>query len=84
LPFKKGGFVMANRGGAKIVPMTILGTRQAMRKGSPIIRPVTVTVRIGAPIDPAAFGRDQRDALVGATRAAMEALLEVGPITEPM
>jgi len=84
LPFKKGGFVMASRGDATIVPLAILGTRQAMRKGSPIIRPVTVTVRIGAPIEPSAFGFDQRDALVGATRAAMEALLAAGPITEPM
>ena len=48
LPFKKGGFVMAIRGGAAVVPLTILGAGEAMRRGSPIIRPVTVSVRIRA------------------------------------
>ena len=80
LPFKKGGFVMADRGRAVIVPMTILGTRQAMRRGSPIIRPVTVTVRIGAPIVPSSFESGPRDAVIQATRGAMIDLLAVGPL----
>ena len=80
LPFKKGGFVMAIRGGATIVPLTILGAHKAMRRGSPIIRPVTVSVRIGAPIDPEHYGVDRRDGLVAATRSAMEGLLAAGPI----
>lgn len=75
LPFKKGGFVMAERGRAAIVPMAILGTREAMGRGSPIIRPVTVTVRIGAPIDTATLDPSKRDALLQATRAAMVDLL---------
>ena len=53
LPFKKGGFVMAIRGGAAVVPLPILGAGEAMRRGSPIIRPVTVSVRIGSPIESA-------------------------------
>ncbi len=80
LPFKKGGFVMALRGNAVVVPLTILGTRQAMRKGSPIIRPVAVSVRIGAPIEPARFEVEQRSALIEATRSAMQNLLSAGPI----
>ncbi len=80
LPFKKGGFVMAIRGGAAIVPLTILGAGQAMRRGSPIIRPVTVSVRIGPPIESRQFGFAQRDALSAATRSAMEGLLAAGPI----
>ena len=80
LPFKKGGFVMAARGNAAVVPMTILGTRQAMRKGSPIIRPVAVSVRIGVPIEPERFELEQRSALVDATRSAMQDLLAAGPI----
>ena len=82
LPFKKGGFVMAIRGRARIVPLVILGTREAMRKGSPIIRPVTVSVRIGAPLDPADYGLDRRDELIGETRTRMEALLAEGPIAQ--
>ena len=80
LPFKKGGFVMALKGKAAIVPLTILGTHKAMRKGSPIIRSVTLSVRIGAPIEPPEYGLENRDALVAATRTAMQDLLAAGPI----
>ena len=80
LAFKKGGFVMALKGKAAIVPLTILGARQAMRKGSPIIRPVTVSVRLGAPVDPSVYGLENRDALVATTRTAMQDLLAAGPI----
>lgn len=80
LPFKKGGFVMAIRAGAAVVPVSIQGTRAAMRKGSPIIRPVTVSVRIGLPLDGAGASVDQRDALIAKTRGAMQALLAQGPI----
>ena len=41
LPFKKGGFVMAIKAGAPIVPVAISGGRAAMQRGSAIIRPVT-------------------------------------------
>ena len=80
LPFKKGGFVMAIRGEAAIVPLTILGAGRAMRRGSPIIRPVTVSVRIGPPIDSRRFGFARRDALIARTRSTMEGLLSAGPI----
>ena len=78
--FKKGGFVMALTGDAAIVPLAILGTREAMRKGSPLIRPVSLSVRIGAPIAPSEYGFENRDALVAATRTAMQDLLAAGPI----
>lgn len=80
LPFKKGGFVMALRGGAAVVPLSIIGAGQAMRKGSPIIRPVTVSVRIGRPIEARRFGPAGRDELIAATRSAMEGLLAAGPV----
>ena len=78
--FKQGGFVMALTGEAAIVPLAILGTRDAMRKGSPIIRPVSLSVRIGAPIAPSEYGLENRDALAAATRTAMQDLLAAGPI----
>jgi 1-acyl-sn-glycerol-3-phosphate acyltransferase len=78
LPFKKGGFVMAISGQAPIVPVAINGTRDAMRKGSLIIRPVTVTVSFGAPIATAGLTLDDRDRLVATVRAAVAALLAEG------
>src|SRR5687768_13110388 len=56
LPFKKGGFVMALQAQAPIVPVAISGARRAMRKGSPWIHPVTVTVAFGEPIQTAGLG----------------------------
>jgi hypothetical protein len=43
LPFKKGGFIMAIGAQTPVVPVAISGGRAAMRKGSPIVRPVKVT-----------------------------------------
>jgi len=80
LAFKRGGFVMALKGKAAIVPLTILGTREAMRKGSPIIHSVSLSVRVGAPIEPSEYGLENRSTLVAATRTAMQGLLAAGPI----
>ena len=78
LPFKKGGFIMAIKGQAPIVPTAITGAREALSKGSFVIRPVTVTVRFGSPIETAGMTMDQRDRLGAAVRSSMEALLAKG------
>ena len=39
LPFKKGGFIMAIKAEAPVVPVAVQGGRDSMRKGSWIIRP---------------------------------------------
>ena len=62
LPFKKGGFIMALQAQVPIVPVAVQGGRAAMRKGSAIVRPVHVSVRIGEPIPTAGLthGRSGR------------------------
>lgn len=82
LPFKKGGFIMAIKAGAPIVPVGIQGGRAAMRRGSRIIRPVTVSIRVGKPIETAHLTLDERDALIAQVRGAITALLAEGPITD--
>ena len=71
LPFKKGGFIMAIGAQAPVVPVVISGARDAMRKGSVVIHPVTVSVHFAAPIATAGLTLDDRDRLVEQVRAAM-------------
>jgi 1-acyl-sn-glycerol-3-phosphate acyltransferase len=80
LPFKKGGFIMAIKAQAPIVPVAVQGGRDAMRKGSKIIRPVTVSVRIGEPIDTGGLTVNGRDELIARTRGRIAALLAQGPV----
>jgi 1-acyl-sn-glycerol-3-phosphate acyltransferase len=76
LPFKKGGFIMAIEGQAPIVPVAIAGARDAMRKGSPWIQPVTVRIAVGPPIQTAGLTLEDRDALVARVRAEVQRLLQ--------
>ena len=78
LPFKKGGFIMALKAQAPVVPVAVSGGRASMRKGSAIVRPVRVTVRIGEPIPTAGLTIDDRDVLIERTRAAVQGLLDRG------
>lgn len=80
LPFKKGGFVMAIKAGAPIVPVAVQGGRDAMRKGSAIIRPVTVSIRVGEPIETAGYRLNQRDDLIAVVRERIAALVAQGPV----
>ena len=80
LPFKKGGFIMAIKAGAPLVPVAVQGGRDSMRKGSWIIRPVTVSIRIGEPIETSGHPLAERDQLIAATRRRIQAMLAEGPV----
>ncbi len=79
LPFKKGGFIMAIRAGAPIVPIAVQGGQQAMRRGSLFLRPATLSIRVGAPVE--TQGRDgSARGLVEEVRGRIAGLLAEGPI----
>jgi len=80
LPFKKGGFRMAIKAGAPVVPVAISGGRTAMVKGSFIIRPVTLSIRIGRPIETANVNVEDRNELIERVRQEIATLLAQGPI----
>ncbi len=80
LPFKKGGFVMAIKAGAPIVPIAISGGRDAMQRGSSIIKPVRISIRVGQPVETAGVSLDDRDLLIETVRARIQELLAQGPL----
>ena len=71
LPFKRGPFYLAMECGLPIVPITIVGTHEAMPKGRFAIIPGTVTVTFHDPVDPKQF--PDRDALMLAVRHSIDA-----------
>jgi 1-acyl-sn-glycerol-3-phosphate acyltransferase len=72
LPFKRGGFVLAIQAGVPVVPVIITGGREVMRKGSLRIRPGTIAVHFGAPIETAGYSYETRDVLISRVRAVIE------------
>ena len=76
LPFKKGGFIMAIKAQAPIVPVAVSGGRAAMRRGSPLVYPATLTIRVGPAIETAGLTLDDRDRLIEQVHAAVGELLK--------
>ena len=83
LPFKRGPFLMALKAQVAVIPVAVQGGAASMRKGSPIVRPTTVSVRIGEPVFTAGMALADREQLADTVRARVEALLALGPVTEP-
>ena len=57
LPFKRGLFMLATKSEVPLVPISITGTREIMKSVSPWIRPRTVRVSIGKPINTKGLGK---------------------------
>lgn len=70
LPFKKGPFYLAMECGVPIMPMTIVGTHEAMPKGRFAIKPGLVKVIFHPAIEPKDFG--DREELMERVRGAIE------------
>jgi 1-acyl-sn-glycerol-3-phosphate acyltransferase len=70
LPFKKGPFYLAMECGVPVVPITIVGTHEAMPKGRFAIKPGVVTVMFHPAIEPKDFG--SRDSLMKKVRSVID------------
>ncbi len=70
LPFKKGPFYLAMGCGVPIVPMTIVGTHEAMPKARFAVKAGKVKVIFHPPIEPKDFGT--REELMEKVRAIIE------------
>ena len=75
LPFKKGGFIMAIKAQAPIVPVAITGGRSAMRRGSWLVYPARIRITVGPPIETAGLSLDDRDELIDRVRDSIAELL---------
>ena len=75
LPFKRGPFLMAIKAQVPVVPVAVQGGTASMRKGSRVILPTTVTVRIGKPIETKGMDLGDRERLADLVRARVEELL---------
>jgi 1-acyl-sn-glycerol-3-phosphate acyltransferase len=75
-PFKKGGFALASEAGVRILPVTIVGTREVLPAHDVRVRRGgQVRVVFHAPIDPKQYGWDRRDALVAAVKSTIASAL---------
>jgi len=75
-PFKKGTFVMAIQAGVPVVPVSILGSGERMRKGSVATIPGEIVLRFGAPIESRAYNVEQREELLARVQSAVAAGLQ--------
>jgi len=76
LPFKKGGFVMAIKAQAPVVPVALHGTAEAMPRGRFWVKPCVIRVEVGEPIPTAGLTTDDRDRLTATVRDRMQAMLQ--------
>ncbi len=63
-PFKKGGFILALKGGIPIAPMVISGAMQIMRKKSMFLDKGTIRLEFLPPVDTTGYTYEQRNQLV--------------------
>jgi len=73
-PFKNGTFIMAIESGAMVVPISLVGTQNLMRKGEWFIRKGEMTVKFGPAVDASEYKMENRDAL----RKRVHALVAAG------
>ena len=74
-PLKKGGFLLAQKAGVAVVPVSITGTHPLMPKGSLRFERSAVHLTVGRPVDPAGFSLEE---LIEQVRAEIIANFDEG------
>lgn len=67
-PFKKGGHLMAMRAKAPMVPVTLIGSGNIIRKGSGAIRPGPIRIIIGKPVEYEEIAAKKEESVLEAIR----------------
>ena len=67
-PFKKGGFVIAVKGGIPIIPVGIVGTQKLMPKGWCWMTRGPIRVVLGEPIDTSGYTMENKEELMTLVR----------------
>lgn len=71
LPFQRGGFLIALKGGLPILPAAIVGTREALPPDARLVRPANLAIRFGEPMPTAGMAVSDREQLTDAVRGAI-------------
>ncbi|MDY7096002.1 MAG: lysophospholipid acyltransferase family protein [Acidobacteriota bacterium] len=86
--FQRGGFLLALKAGLPIVPVGVEGTHTILPRTTLRVRPGTITVHFGEPLDPAEYGLRGRKELMQRVRREVAELsgrgLAEGPPVEPL
>ena len=73
--FKEGAAYIAIKAGVPVVPVAIQGTREVLPRGSLVVRPGKVLLRIGTPIPTTGLTLQDRTRLTADLRARIAALM---------
>ena len=77
LPFERGGFLLAIKSGAPIVPVGVQGSLKVRLRDRWTVRPGRITVTYGAPIEVESFGIRGRSELVEVVQQQISRLADL-------
>ncbi len=78
-PFKEGSMKVAVKGGVKIIPIAISGSRAVLEDQFPRLRPAKVIIEYGKPIDPKDYSREDQKRMGEISREVIiEMLKKIG------
>ncbi len=70
-PFKRGTFVLAMRTGIPVVPIWISGAREVLPRGRLTMKPGTIRLMIGEPLDTSSYVMENKEELMDRVRKSM-------------